>query len=208
MIRWLLLSLGWCLVPLSLFSQGKLLLIGGGEEAAGSWSDAPYRWAIQQSENQRVAIISYVEEGDALTDYLVSLGAVDARNFWMADPQLARTDWLLDSLAAYDCLIIRGEDPFICNQYYRGTIIEQALDAAYQRGAVVGGHSKAMTLFGDRFFSARQGDQSAQGLTNLWAPPFSLEKGLIVPYEGFIFESEFDSSHSLDRLLGFMARSR
>lgn len=204
---WLLL-LSFCCGTLSLFAQGKLLLIGGGSELSGTWSDTAYQWAIQQSPNHRIAIISYLEEGEQLPAYLESLGASSARNFWISSPELAREDWLLDSLATYDCVLLRGEDPWICAQYYRGTHIETSVRAAFQRGGVVGGHSKAMTLFGDRFFSARQGDQSASGLTHLWEPPFSLENGILTPYEGFIFEAEFASSHSLDRLLGFMARSR
>jgi cyanophycinase-like exopeptidase len=204
---WLLL-LSCCCGTLSLFAQGKLLLIGGGSELSGGWSDAAYQWAIQQSPNQRVAIISYLEEGEQLPAYLEEMGAASARNFWIASPELAREDWLLDSLATYDCLLLRGGDPWICGQYYRGTHIETSIRKTFQRGGVVGGHSKALTLFGDRFFSARQGDQSTRGLAHLWEPPFSLETGILTPYEGFIFEAEFASSHSLDRLLGFMARSR
>ena len=39
--------------------SGKLLIVGGGSENRNAWSDAPYQWAIEKSENKKVAIISY-----------------------------------------------------------------------------------------------------------------------------------------------------
>ncbi|NJM94726.1 MAG: hypothetical protein HC842_08750 [Cytophagales bacterium] len=39
------------------FSQGKLLIIGGGTERSGTqaWNYLPYQWAVEQSENKKVA---------------------------------------------------------------------------------------------------------------------------------------------------------
>ena len=33
-------------IPLFSFSQGSLVLIGGGGESNGGWSDDPYTWAL------------------------------------------------------------------------------------------------------------------------------------------------------------------
>ena len=41
------------------FSQGSLVLIGGGSESNGGWSDSPYTWALDQSQNRKVAVIYY-----------------------------------------------------------------------------------------------------------------------------------------------------
>ena len=44
-------------IPLFSFSQGSLVLIGGGGESIGGWSDDPYTWALDQSQNRKVAVI-------------------------------------------------------------------------------------------------------------------------------------------------------
>jgi amino acid permease len=40
------------------FGQGKLVVVGGGGESEGGWSDAPYTWGINEANNKRVAVIS------------------------------------------------------------------------------------------------------------------------------------------------------
>ena len=44
-------------IPLFSFSQGSLVLIGGGGESNGGWSDDPYTWALDQSQNRKVAVL-------------------------------------------------------------------------------------------------------------------------------------------------------
>jgi cyanophycinase-like exopeptidase len=189
-------------------SQGSLLLLGGGNEADGNWSDSAYAWAIQQAPNQRVALISHLEESDWLPEHLLSLGAKGARNFWITSPEMAQEAWLQDSLLKYDCLVIRGDDPWICSQLYRGSQVDSALQETFQKGGVIGGHNRALSLFGDRFFSARMGSIPAgSALTNLYAPQLTLEAGLLRPYEGFVFESDFYANGGLSRILALMARS-
>lgn len=47
------------------YAQGKIVLVGGGSESDASyaWSNAPYQWAIDESANKKVAVISYDHSG-------------------------------------------------------------------------------------------------------------------------------------------------
>ncbi len=48
-----------CLFSFSAFAQGNLMLVGGGSESEGGWSDTPYQWMVDNAENKKIAIISY-----------------------------------------------------------------------------------------------------------------------------------------------------
>ena len=65
------------------FAQtGKLLLIGGGSEKSteNAWNSQAYKWAVDNSENKRVAIISYGTADSWLPDYFKNnCGAQNAK---------------------------------------------------------------------------------------------------------------------------------
>ena len=58
-------------VPLFSFSQGSFILIGGGGESNGGWSDAPYTWALDQSQNRKVAVIYYSSSTSWIPEYFM-----------------------------------------------------------------------------------------------------------------------------------------
>jgi len=60
--------------PLLIFSQGSLVLVGGGGESNGGWSDAPYTWALDQSQNRKVAVIYYSSSTSWTPEYFMDLG--------------------------------------------------------------------------------------------------------------------------------------
>ncbi len=103
----LLLSLP-CITAQSL--PGKLLVVGGGSENYNNWSDAPYSWAIEQSENKRVAIIGTdASPSDWLPEYFTYLGATYARNFPITTTVTADLQATYDSLITYDVIFSGGE---------------------------------------------------------------------------------------------------
>ena len=67
--------------PLFCFSQGSLVLIGGGGESNGGWSDDPYTWALDQSQNRKVAVIYYSSSTSWIPNYFIDLGAADTARF-------------------------------------------------------------------------------------------------------------------------------
>ena len=51
----------WCFIFLFVSSlavaQGKIVWVGGGSEDDDGWSNEPYSWAVNQSQNKKVAVI-------------------------------------------------------------------------------------------------------------------------------------------------------
>src|SRR5437868_2399033 len=89
-------------IPGTLAAQGSLVLVGGGSEAEGGWSDAPYRWIIDHAVNKRVAVISYADEDNWIPDYFVSLGATAATNIRISSRSVADLQATYDALMTYD----------------------------------------------------------------------------------------------------------
>ncbi|HQJ45827.1 MAG TPA: hypothetical protein PK195_04240, partial [Ignavibacteriaceae bacterium] len=61
---------------LTLFPQGYICAVGGGSEDYNNWSDAPYGWIVEKSDNGKIIILG----ADAsvttwLPTYFISLGA-------------------------------------------------------------------------------------------------------------------------------------
>jgi hypothetical protein len=91
--------------------NGKLLLVGGGGEEEGGWSNPPYTWAINNSVNKKVAVISFTTQTTWLPNYFLSLGAVAAKNFTI-DASNANLQSTYDSLMNYDVFFIKGGDQY------------------------------------------------------------------------------------------------
>ena len=54
--------------------SGSLLVIGGGSEESGldGWNAEAYQWAVNQSENKKVAVISFTDNSTWLPEHFVS----------------------------------------------------------------------------------------------------------------------------------------
>ena len=77
------------LVPRLLFSQGSLLLVGGGSEYS-TWADAPYGWFVQAADSGKIINIDVDEVSSFYPDYFKSLGAAtSAESFRIATRQAA-----------------------------------------------------------------------------------------------------------------------
>ncbi|QCK16400.1 hypothetical protein DCC35_17500 [Mangrovivirga cuniculi] len=116
--------------------QGKLLLIGGGSEKDQSWgwSNTPYQWAIDNSENKKVAILTYDQNpSEWLPDYFNSLGAVESYNVSVPDRNSAQTDAVYNLLLDADVIFIKGGDQSIYYQEYKGTKVDEAILSVYNR---------------------------------------------------------------------------
>ena len=49
----ILYTLFLCLFSFVTHAQGNLMLVGGGGETDGGWSDVPYQWMVDRAENKK-----------------------------------------------------------------------------------------------------------------------------------------------------------
>ncbi|KOY86595.1 hypothetical protein AD998_10960 [bacterium 336/3] len=191
----------------SLFAQGKILLVGGGSEKQGGWSDTPYQWAVNQSVNKKVAIVSYQTQDDWLKNYFTSLGATQATNYTISTRTDADLQTIYDNLMACDVIFFKGGDQTQYYTLYKGTKVEQAIENKFDAGGVIGGTSAGMAILSKVFFSAENGAfYPADGLESINSPYFSLKNDFVDIFPDFIFDTHFIERGRNTRLMALMAK--
>lgn len=205
--RLFIISLVFSGISTSLASQGKLMLAGGGGESSGGWSDIPYAWVVDHSDNKRVAVISYSSQTEWVPNYFKSFGAVRARNFYIPDRVTADKQETYDSLISYDAIFMKGGDQFVYYDRYKGTKTQEALQYVYDHGGTLSGTSAGTAILSPIVFTAEVASvDPGQALINAYSSQMTLEDDFLQTLEGrYIFDSHFAERGRFGRLPAFVA---
>lgn len=202
----ILFTLLLCLCSFALHAQGNLMLVGGGGETDGGWSDSPYQWMVENTENKKIGIISYSDADNWLPDYFVSLGASEAVNIRIDSRDLANQATMLDSLNQYDALFFKGGDQSRYYDYYKNTAVQTAIEEIYNRGGVIGGTSAGMAILSGVMFTAAEGSAYPyDALSDINSQYITLENDFLSFYPDYIFDTHFIERGRTSRLIGFLA---
>ncbi len=207
MIKYLVFLIGCILfMPFSNFSQGKLMLVGGGSETDGGWSDTPYTWLVENAQNKKVGIISYSDEDEWLPDYFKSLGAIAADNIKISSRNEAQQSTIYDDLIKYDALFFKGGDQKRYYEYYKGTPVQEAIESIYSGGGVIGGTSAGLAILSGVIFTAEQGSAYPYDvLDDINSQYVTLKEDFLNFYPNYLFDSHFVERGRTSRLIGFLA---
>ncbi len=206
------LTLALIFIPLISFSQGKLLLVGGGEEEEGGWSDTPYTWALERANNTSVAIISFYDESTSnFDDYLTNLGATSVKIFQINSPELADSVSINEEIATYDFIFfnrgrsVAGGDQSNYYENYKGTLLLETITNKFNEGGVIGGTSDGMMVLSSIMFSAENGSVfPEQGWLDINSNKFALKNDFLQLFDGFVFDSHLTERGRIFRLISFM----
>lgn len=195
----------WC------FAQGSIMLVGGGAESDASyaWSNTPYQWAVDQSTNKKVAVISYDHSGsdDWIPNYFESLGATEATNIEIASRSDADLMATYDLLMEYDVLFFKGGDQSIYYEYYKNTKVTDAITDKFNEDGVIAGTSAGLAVLSDVIFSAEGGAvYPDQVLANLNDEDITLRNDFVSILSGTLADSHFIERGRFGRLLGFLGK--
>lgn len=188
-------------------AQGSLVLVGGSGETAGGWSDAPYKWVVDHTENKRVAVISYGTESQWIPNYFKSLGARHAKNFYIPNRAVADQQTIYDSLLTYDAVFLKGGDQSVYYESYLNTKTQEAMQAIYNRGGVLSGTSAGMAVLSPIIYTA-QGAYiyPATAISNPYSNQITLRNDFLQTLPTpVIFDTHFVQRGRLGRLIAFMA---
>lgn len=199
----------WLLIVLQTtgFSQGKIMIVGGGTENYNDWSNIPYTWAVDQSANKKVAIVSFSTESSWLPNYFISLGAAAAKNFRIHTSALANSQATYDSLMAYDVIFFKGGNQANYYLTYKNSKVQDAVTDNFNSGGVIAGTSAGLAILSGVVYTAENGTAySDDCLKNIFHSSITLKNDFINLMPGYIFDSHFIERGRLARLLAFMAR--
>ena len=191
--------------PLLIFSQGSLVLVGGGGESNGGWSDAPYTWALDQSQNRKVAVIYYSTSTSWIPEYFMDLGASDTARFDIDNLTLANSQATYDSLMNYDVFFIKGGNQWNYYNTWKGTRVEDAITDKFNQGGVIMGTSAGIAILSEYIFTAENGTvYPDEGLEDYNNPNITIENDFLNIFPNYIFDSHFVERGRLGRLLAFL----
>lgn len=201
-----ILVLGFIFLSLGGMGQGKLMLVGGGSEDYGSWSDQPYQWAVDQSANKRVAVISYSDQSEWIPDYFTSLGALAADNIKISSRAIADQDSTYELLMSYDVFFFKGGDQSNYYEYYKDTRTAQAVIDKFADGGVITGTSAGMAILSGVIFSAERGSvYPDEALKDYHNKDITLKDDLFPFLPGILADSHFTERGRIGRMMAFLA---
>ena len=200
-----ILTLLFCLsIVNQAFTQGNIMLVGGGGEADGGWSDAPYKWCIQQSKTKRVAVIAATAAGATafIPDYFKKLGAKEAKNFVIDSKSVADAQATYDSLKTYDCIFIKGGDQALYYTYYKDTKTQKALQEIFNGGGVLSGTSAGAMILSPIVYTAEKGSiYPDEALTNPNDPYMTLKNDFLNVFpKNWIFDTHVSQRGRINRM--------
>ncbi len=192
------------MLQFSAYSQGRFLIVGGGneKETTNSWSTPAYKWA---AEGKRVAIIS--TSGSEYPEYFKNwCNATDAKNFIVATSTTANQPVLYDSLITYQVIFFAGGDQWDYYSQYKNTKLEEAVNTVYSSGGTIGGTSAGMHILSETLFTAENGtvypDECIIDPKNKYV---KLANDLFNFFPDLIFDTHMAERGRMPRLVSFVA---
>ncbi len=195
------------LLPALAFSQGSLLLVGGGGEYS-SWADDPYTWFVEKANNGKIINIDVDPVSDYYPGYFISLGADNSCEAFRIRTRTAANDSATYyKLISADGIFIEGGDQGDYVLTWKGTLVEDAIHAVFQRGGAIGGTSAGLAVLGQVVYDATGGylypDEAAY---NPYTPDIRLTDDFLHVLPDVLTDSHFFPRGRLARLVPMIAR--
>lgn len=185
---------------------GGIILMGGGTDV-----DAAFAWQRDRIGGGDVVVLR-ASGADGYNSYLFDeIGGVDSVETLVVDTTALAAEpyvrWTLDHAEA---IFLAGGDQFVYLTAWKNTAVEDALQAAWQRSAVIGGTSAGCAVLGSIVYSAAQGSvYSNEALADPFNAYMTFERDFLSlpPLAGVVTDTHFVTRDRMGRLLGFVARA-
>jgi cyanophycinase len=182
-----------------------VLLMGGGTDV-----DAAFQWWRPYLAGGDVIVLR-TSGADGYNEYLYDyIGGCDSVETMIVDtPDLADDDYVTWRIRHAEGVFIAGGDQGTYVPAWKDHGVEDAIMAAYERGAVIGGTSAGCAVLGPFVFAAYNGSvYSDEALADPYNVFMTLDRDfLALPLlAGVITDSHFYERDRMGRLVGFMAR--
>lgn len=181
-------------------------LMGGGED-----QDAAFQWMCKLAGNGGNFVVLRASGTDAYNPYVrklcPALSAVET--LIVTSREGAAQPLIAETIRKASAVFIAGgsQDNYV--NFWRGTPVEDAINAAIQKGVPMGGTSAGLAVLGDYSFAALKDTvKSKEALANPFDEHVTLTRDFLhVPLlEGTITDSHFVARDRMGRLLVFLAR--
>ena len=181
-----------------------VILMGGGPEV-----DEAYQWWGDYIAGGDVVVIR-TSGSDGYNQYLYDFGNADSVETMVVDTdRLAQDPYVSWTLRHAEAIWMAGGDQATYLGTWMGTPVEDAIEEAWGRGAIVGGTSAGLAVLGEFMFAAYNDTvYSYEALEDPYNQYMTMEQGFLeIPMmAGVITDSHFADRDRMGRLVGFLAR--
>ncbi|MGC9363442.1 MAG: T9SS type A sorting domain-containing protein [Fidelibacterota bacterium] len=198
------------LIPVLLFPQGSLLMMGGGSDAyyPGSWVAPVYIWFVQQADSGKIINIDVSSVAQGYADDFISCGADPAsHSLQIATRTAANDSAIFKELISAKGIFIEGGDQWDYVKTWKNTLVEDAIHYVFENGGVIGGTSAGLAIEGSVSFSAQYGSLYPEDAAyNPYSTDMQFEDDFLQILPGVITDSHFHPRGRLGRLVPMLAR--
>jgi cyanophycinase len=190
-------------------TQPGYALMGGGTDL-----DEAFRWMCERAHGGDFLILRATGDDD-YNPYVQKLCKLNSvATLILPNREAANNPAAAQIISKTEAIFIAGGDQANYINFWQGTPVQTAINAAIQRGVPIGGTSAGLAVMGEWAYSA-QGDKpddpnldAKTALMNPLGPRVSLvHRFLEIPVlKGIITDSHFSRRNRLGRLLVFLAR--
>jgi cyanophycinase len=191
---------------------GVAMLGGGGDV------DEAYKFLCARSGGGDFLVLR-ASGSDGYNDYLWKLCKPDSvESIVTLSRDAANDPYVLAQVRHAEAIFFAGGDQSNYIKFWKGTRLNEEINAAIARGVPVGGVSAGLAILGEFSFSAMYTDYtnkerddsitSTEAMQDPYDPKLTLDRGFIkIPVlRGMITDSHFSERHREGRLIAFLAR--
>jgi cyanophycinase len=184
------------------------MMVGGGGENYGSWSDNPYGWFVEKAGFGKIINIDVDEASDWYPTYFESLGAsITSYNLQIATEADANSFPIFQELLSANGIFIEGGDQWDYVSTWKNTYVQTAIQSVYDNGGVIGGTSAGLAILGEIVFDGQNGSlTSDQAAYNPYHYRVSITDDFLNILPGVFTDSHFNERGRLARLTVMLAR--
>lgn len=188
-------------------TEPAMMLMGGGE-----WVPAAFQWWLGRAGHGRVVILR-ASGADELQSRLYRDvgGAVSVQTLVFNSRRAADDPAVLGVIAAADAIFIAGGDQSRYIRFWKGTAVNEALNAHVRAGRPIAGTSAGLAILGGYSYGALDGGSvtSRRALRDPMGSAVTLDSDfLAMPYlANVVTDTHFGKRDRLGRLIVFVARA-
>jgi len=187
-------------------TEPGLMLMGGGDEV-----DDAFRWFVAKAGGGHIVVLRASEADDYHDYFLKKIGGIASiETLVFSDRASALDPRVLAIIKNADGIFIAGGDQSNYVKFWRGTPVNDALDAHVRAGKPLGGTSAGLAILGALSYGCMDSIslQPADALRDPYGPSVTLIRDFLhLPYLGSVItDSHFMARGRLGRLVPFVAR--
>lgn len=187
--------------------KGGLLLSGGGD-----WNYDAFRWFTAHAGHGHIVVLRASGTTESQDEFYNNVkGVLSVRTFLFTDRKAASDPKLVEAVKNADGIFLAGGDQANYVRMWRGTPLNDAIDAAVAAGKPIGGTSAGLAVQGSWLYGAMDGGSitAPEAMADPMGPAVTIEGNFLhTPLmSNIVTDSHFDTRERLGRLFAFVVKA-